>query len=108
MPGELVSRKLRPPNKAVHKSGLEIPLFRTITACGASTRGEDVLLDYERLLFEQRVNGEERFLLFFQFHEMARPAGLEPAAFCLEVTQCETLRAVSGVAYEEARPLPLS
>jgi len=27
----------------------------------------------------------------FQFNEMARPAGLEPAAFCLEATQQKTL-----------------
>ena len=41
----------------------------------------------------------------FQFNEMARPAGLEPAAFCLEGTQYKTLSAASGVAYEEARHL---
>ncbi len=41
----------------------------------------------------------------FQFNEMARPAGLEPAAFCLEDTQYKTLSAASGVAYEEARHL---
>ncbi len=41
----------------------------------------------------------------FQFNEMARPAGLEPAAFCLEDTQYNTLSAASGVAYEEARHL---
>jgi hypothetical protein len=34
---------------------------------------------------------------------MARPAGLEPAAFCLEATHYKTLSAASGVAYEEAR-----
>jgi hypothetical protein len=38
----------------------------------------------------------------FQFNEMARPAGLEPAAFRLEGTQYKTLSAASGVAYEEA------
>ena len=41
----------------------------------------------------------------FQFNEMARPAGLEPAAFCLEDTQYKTLSAAAGVAYEEARHL---
>ncbi len=41
----------------------------------------------------------------FQFKEMARPAGLEPAAFCLEDTQYKTLSAAAGVAYEEARHL---
>ena len=41
----------------------------------------------------------------FQFNEMARPAGLEPAPFCLEGTQYNTLSAASGVAYEEARRL---
>jgi hypothetical protein len=41
----------------------------------------------------------------FQFNEMARPAGLEPAAFCIEDTQYKTLSAASGVAYEEARHL---
>jgi hypothetical protein len=41
----------------------------------------------------------------FDCNEMARPAGLEPAAFCLEATQYETLSAASGVAYEEARHL---
>ena len=41
----------------------------------------------------------------FQFKEMARPAGLEPAAFCLEGMQCKTLSAASGVAYGEARHL---
>ena len=41
----------------------------------------------------------------FQFNEMARPAGLEPAAFCLEVMQYKTLSAASGVAYEGARHL---
>ena len=41
----------------------------------------------------------------FQFNKMARPAGLEPAAFCLEVTQYKTLSAAFGVAYEEARNL---
>jgi hypothetical protein len=41
----------------------------------------------------------------FHFNEMARPAGLEPAAFCLEATQYKTLSAASGVAYEEARHL---
>ncbi len=34
---------------------------------------------------------------------MARPAGFEPAAFCLEATQYKILSAASGVAYEEAR-----
>ena len=43
----------------------------------------------------------------FQFNEMARPAGLEPAAFCLEDTQYKTLSAAAGVAYEEARHLSL-
>jgi len=38
----------------------------------------------------------------FQFNEMARPAGLEPAAFCLEDTRYKTL---SAAAYEEARHL---
>ncbi len=41
----------------------------------------------------------------FQFNEMARPAGLEPAAFCLEDTQYKTLSAAAGVAYEGARHL---
>src|SRR5258708_3151970 len=36
------------------------------------------------------------------FKEMARPAGLEPAPFCLEATHYKTLSAASGVAYEEA------
>jgi hypothetical protein len=44
----------------------------------------------------------------FQFNGMARPAGLEPAAFCLEATQYKTLSAASGVAYEEARHLSRS
>src|SRR6266478_1522589 len=61
-----------------------------------------VLLNYEHLLCEQKVKGEERFCYSFQFNEMARPAGLEPAAFCLEDTQYKTLSAASGVAYEEA------
>ena len=37
--------------------------------------------------------------------EMARPAGLEPAPFCLEDTHYKTLSAASGVAYEAARHL---
>jgi hypothetical protein len=37
--------------------------------------------------------------------EMARPAGLEPAAPRLEGTQYKTLSAAAGVAYEEARQL---
>jgi|SRR6267378_1442969 len=41
----------------------------------------------------------------FQFNEMARPAGLEPAAFCFEGSYYKTLSAASGVAYEEARHL---
>jgi hypothetical protein len=36
---------------------------------------------------------------------MARPARLELATLCLEVTQYKTLSAASGVAYEEARHL---
>ena len=41
----------------------------------------------------------------FQFNEMAGPAGLEPAAFCLEAMQCKTLTTTSDVAYEGARHL---
>jgi len=41
----------------------------------------------------------------FQFNEMARPARLELATRCLEGTQCITLSAASGVAYEEVRHL---
>ncbi len=41
----------------------------------------------------------------FPFNEMARPAGLEPAPFCLEAMHYKTLSAASGVAYEEARHL---
>jgi len=36
---------------------------------------------------------------------VACPAGLEPAAFCLEATHYKTLSAASGVASEEARHL---
>ena len=36
---------------------------------------------------------------------LARPAGLEPAPFCLEGTQYKTLSAAAGIAYEEARHL---
>jgi len=36
---------------------------------------------------------------------VARPARLELATPCLEVTQYKTLSAASGVAYEEARHL---
>jgi len=36
---------------------------------------------------------------------MASPAGLEPAAFCLQATQYKALSAASGVAYEGARHL---
>ena len=32
---------------------------------------------------------------------MARPAGLEPAAFCLEASEYKNRSAASGVAYEE-------
>jgi len=38
------------------------------------------------------------FSYSFQFNEMARPAGLEPAAPCLEVTQYKILSAAAGVA----------
>jgi len=41
----------------------------------------------------------------FQFNKMARPAGLEPAPFCLEGSYYKTLSAASGVAYEETRHL---
>src|SRR5467141_3067988 len=41
----------------------------------------------------------------FQFNEMARPAGLEPAAYCLEGSYYKTPSAAAGVAYEEARHL---
>jgi len=44
----------------------------------------------------------------FRFNKMARPAGLEPAPFCLEVTQYKTLSAASGVAYEGTRHLSRS
>jgi hypothetical protein len=40
----------------------------------------------------------------FQFNKMARPAGLEPAAFCLEGTQYKTLSAASGVTYQRHAP----
>ena len=43
-----------------------------------------VLLNYEHLLFEQKVKVKSDSSYCFQFNEMARPAGLEPAPFCLE------------------------
>jgi hypothetical protein len=64
-----------------------------------------MLRSHDPLLSKQKVNGEERFFLLLQFNEMARPAGREPAAFCLEATHYKTLSAASGVAYEEARHL---
>ena len=64
-----------------------------------------VLLNYEHLLSEQKVRVKSDSSYSFQFNKMARPAGLEPAAFCLEATQYKTLSAASGVAYEEARHL---
>ncbi len=44
----------------------------------------------------------------FQFNEMARPVGLEAAAFRLEAMHDTTLSAASGVAYGEARHLSQS
>ena len=44
-----------------------------------------VLLNYEHLPFEQKVKVKSDSSYSFQFNEMASPAGLEPAAFCLEV-----------------------
>jgi hypothetical protein len=38
-------------------------------------------------------------------HDWSHPAGLEPAAFCLEEAQCKLLSAASGVAYEQTRHL---
>ena len=64
-----------------------------------------VLLDYEHLLSEQKVKVRSDSSYSFEFNEMARPAGLEPAAFCLEATQYKTLSAAAGVAYEGARHL---
>jgi len=77
-----------------HRNKLVIPtiISRLITTC-------------RKLLFEQRVNVEERFSYSVHFNEMARPAGLEPAAFCLEAMQHKTLSAAAGVAYEGARHL---
>lgn len=44
-------------------------------------------------------------LYAFHFNELVRPAGLEPAQFCLEGAQYKNLSAAPGVAYEEARHL---
>jgi len=44
----------------------------------------------------------------FRFNEMARPAGLEPAAPWFEDTQYKTLSAASGVAYRGTRHLSRS
>jgi hypothetical protein len=43
-----------------------------------------VLLNCEHLLSEQKVKVKRDSSYSFQFNEMARPAGLEPARFCLE------------------------
>jgi hypothetical protein len=59
----------------------------------------------DHLLSEQKVKVKSDSSYSFQFNKMARPAGLEPAPFCLEGTQYKTLSAASGVAYEEARHL---
>jgi hypothetical protein len=67
-----------------------------------------VLLNYEHLLFGQKVKVKSDSSYCFQFNEMARPAGLEPAPFCLEAMQYKTLSAATGVAYEEARHLSRS
>jgi len=71
----------------------------------ASAWWAGVLLNYEHLFSEQKVKVNSDSSYSFQFNEMARPAGLEPAAFCLEDTHYKTLSAAAGVAYEEARHL---
>jgi hypothetical protein len=50
------------------------------------------------LLSEQKVKVKSNSSYCFQFNEMARPAGLEPAPFCLEGMQHKTLSAAAGVA----------
>ena len=60
---------------------------------------------HDPLFSEQKVKVKSDSSYSFEFNEMARPAGLEPAAFCLEAMQYKTLTPASGVAYEGARHL---
>ena len=60
---------------------------------------------HDPLFSEQKVKVKSDSSYSFEFNEMARPAGLEPAAFCLEAMKYKTLSAASGVVYEETRHL---
>ena len=60
---------------------------------------------HDPLFLEQKAKVKSDSSYCFQFNEMARPAGLEPAPFCLEGMQYKTLSAATGVAYGEARHL---
>jgi hypothetical protein len=56
----------------------------------------------------RRPKVKGNFSYAFQFNEMARPAGLEPAAFCFEGAKYKNLSAASGFAYEGTRHLSRS
>jgi len=54
---------------------------KTPSPTGALAWEAGVLLNYEHLLLEQKVKVKSDSSYCFHFNEMARPAGLEPAAF---------------------------
>jgi hypothetical protein len=62
--------------------------------------GRDRVRTCDPCLVSRKPNLKSDSSYSFQFNEMARPAGLEPAAFCFEGNQGQILNACSGVAYE--------